>query len=450
MKCTFVENLKIEKMRILESYLTLLILILGPSCIAQTKTISFENVNVIPMHTDTIILNQRVIIRNGKISRIESASKPVVDNIDISVQASGKYLIPGLVETHYHLQNNIENEFKLLIANGITSARNMAEYQGQDHIAIRQKTQSNSIISPHYYTTGPYLKRNHFKHIDSVNAIVQYHKKRGYDYLKIADNLPKEIYLKLLETAQKEKVQIVGHGQRELPLEFSLRMKSIAHMEEFLNILSKEERNSIYYLTRAAKEIKTSGVYVSPTLGIFEMIIRYADKNKSEVLNKNENIKYLPKQYSDYWKSDQINYRANSWFTAKESMIRLQSEMEWQMKFTLLLHKNGVPLMAGSDTYGLFLPGFSLHRELELIHSSGLSTYETLKTATVIPARYLNKISQSGTINEGKLADLILLDKNPFEDISNTRTISGVLIKGQWFNRKKLDNLLLEVKNFNK
>jgi imidazolonepropionase-like amidohydrolase len=87
---------------------------------------------------------------------------------------------------------------------------------------------------------------------------------------------------------------------------------------------------------------------------------------------------------------------------------------------------------------------------LELIHDSGLSNYETLKTATVVPARYLNTISQSGTVSEGKLADLVLLDKNPLDNISNTRTVSGVMIRGQWFNRKKLNKLLLDVENSNK
>lgn len=106
--------------------------------------------------------------------------------------------------------------------------------------------------------------------------------------------------------------------------------------------------------------------------------------------------------------------------------------------------------MAGSDTYGLFLPGFSLHHELELIRKSGLSNYETLKTATVNLARYFNAISQSGTVSEGKLADLVLLEKNPLNDISNTKTIVGVVIKGEWFDREKLDNLLLEVENSNK
>jgi hypothetical protein len=419
-------------------------------CNAQTKVISFENVNVIPMNTETILMNQRVILAKGKILKIEPTSQKTTSKIDIKIQASGTYLIPGLVETHYHLQNNIENEFKLLIANGITSARNMAEYSGQDHIKIREQTQKNTILSPYYYTTGPYLKRNHLSTIDSVQKVIRYYKEKGYDFLKVADNLPKNIYLKLLELAHKEKIEIVGHAQRKLPLEYSLRMKSIAHLEEFMYIFNKEERNSLSFLKQAAKEIKTSGIYVSPTLGIFEMISRYADKNKSTVLTKDKNIKYLPKHYSGHWKSDKINYRTNSWFTTKESLARLEKELKWQKEFTLLLHNEGVPLMAGSETYGLFLPGFSLHHELELINCSGLSNYETLKTATVNPARYLNTIAQSGTITEGKLADMVLLDKNPLEDIRHTKTILGVNIKGKWLNRKELNKILLDVEHSNK
>ena len=436
-------------MHTLKNNLFLLFFISIFICNAQTKVISFENVNVIPMNTETILLNHRVIISNGKILKIEPASQKTTNKIDIKIEASGKYLIPGLVETHYHLQNNIENEFKLLIANGITSARNMAEYPGQDHIKIRENSKKKRILSPHYYTTGPYLKRKDLSTIDAVEKVINQHKEKGYDYLKIADNLPKNIYLKLLELAQKENIKVVGHGQRRLPLEFSLRMKSIAHVEEFMNIFNSEQKTSIDFLEKAVKEIKTSGIYVSPTLGIFQMISRYSDKKKFSILIEDDNLKYLPNHYSSYWKSDKINYRTNSWFTTKESLARLEKELKWQKDFTLRLHNKGVPLMAGSDTYGLFLPGFSLHHELELIHSSGLSTYETLKTATVNPARYLNTIALSGTITEGKLADIVLLDKNPLEDIKNTKTILGVIIKGKWLNRKKLNEMLLEVENSN-
>lgn len=412
---------------------------------AQTETISFENVHVIPMHKEEVLFNQRVIIVDGKIAAIESASQKPSENINKTINAKGKYLIPGLAEMHFHLENNVTNEFKLLIANGVTTARNMAEYEGQDQITIRKKANTNEILAPYYVTTGPYLKANHLQTIEDVIRMVKKHHEKGYDFLKLADNFPKEIYLKLMEETHKYNIPVIGHGQRKLPLEYSLRMRSIAHIEEFMNIFNTSQKADTDYLKQAAKQIKTSGVYVSPTLGVFEMISRYADDKKFEILKKSDELKYLPKAYVAYCTSDSIHYRTNTWFTAPESLIRLNKELQWQKKFTKILNDEKVFLLAGSDTYGLFLPGFSLHRELELICSAGLSPYETLKTATVNPARYLDRIAVSGTITEGKKADLVLLNKNPLEDIRNTRSIEGVMIKGKWLARNELNTMLKEV-----
>ncbi|MEW7279459.1 amidohydrolase family protein [Aquimarina sp. 2201CG1-2-11] len=412
----------------------------------QENSVSFENVNVIPMNEEIILYDQRIIVKNGKVEVIEPASKKLNQKVRTIILAKGKYLIPGLSEMHFHLENDVQNEFKLLIANGVTTVRNMAEYEGQDQIKIREEATTNQFLAPHYVTTGPYLKAEDLRTRDDVIAVVRQHYDKGYDFLKIADNLPKDIYLKLLEETSKYNIPVVGHGQRKLPLEYSLRMKSIAHIEEFMNIFSTDQKADVNYLKKAARMIRASGVYVSPTLGIFEMISKYADDNKFEKLKKSDEIKYLPKKYVAYCTSDSIHYRTNSWFTAPESLIRLNKELLWQKEFTKILSDEKVPLLAGSDTYGLFLPGFSLHKELELLQSSGLSPYETLKTATVNPAIYLNQITMKGTIVEGKYADFVLLNKNPLENIKNTKTIEGVMIKGKWFTRKALNDLLKEVK----
>ncbi|WP_103071954.1 amidohydrolase family protein [Aquimarina sediminis] len=414
---------------------------------AQENSISFENVNVIPMDREVILYNQRVIVTAGKITTIEPASQKIKQKVSTAINATNKYLIPGLAEMHYHLQNDIRDEFKLLVANGVTTARNMAEYEGQDQIKIKEDANKNKFLAPYYVTTGPYLKSNDLQTISDVIKVVKKHHEKGYDFLKIADNLPKKVYLKLLEETNKYKIPVVGHGQRKLPLEYSLRMKSIAHIEEFMCIFNTEQKADTTYLKQAAIEIKASGVYVSPTLGIFEMISRYADNRKFEILKKSDEIKYLPQAYAAYYTSDSIHYRINTWFTAPESLIRLQKELEWQKKFTKILNEANVPLLAGSDTYGLFIQGFSLHRELELLSSSGMSNYETLRTATIVPARYLDRLAISGTISEGKLANLVLLNKNPLKDIRNTKTIEGVMIKGKWLPRKKLDDMLKDVEN---
>lgn len=423
-----------------------IILILFPIGLIAQRDITFiENVNVIPMNIDTLYDGQRVIIQGEKILSIEPNSKKPLYQPNVIIDGTDKYLIPGLAEMHYHLQNDPENELKLLIANGITTVRNMAEYQGQDHISIREKVNTGELQGPHYVTTGPYLRSDQLQTMDDLLKVIKHHKERGYDFLKLADNLSKDLYLKLLEEAYNHQIDVVGHAQHHLPLEYSLRMKSIEHVEEFMYILNDDQKKSIAYQHRAAEEVKASGAYVAPTLGIFEMIMRYADDKKHHLLKEGNELKYLPEAYADFWLSDSINYRKNDWFTTEESLIRLERELQWQKEFTKILFDYKVPLLAGSDTYGLFVAGFSLHHELELINSTGISAYETLKTATINPARYLNTIAVDGTISEGKLANLVLLNENPLKDIRNTKNISGVMLKGHWLDRKELDKMLLEV-----
>jgi imidazolonepropionase-like amidohydrolase len=110
------------------------------------------------------------------------------------------------------------------------------------------------------------------------------------------------------------------------------------------------------------------------------------------------------------------------------------------------MHRAGVPLLAGTDAPNPYVyPGFSLHEELELLVQAGLSPLEALQTATVNPAKFLGKERELGTIEKGKLADLVLLDANPVEDISNTQRISAVVVNGRYLPRERIQALLAEV-----
>ena len=114
-------------------------------------------------------------------------------------------------------------------------------------------------------------------------------------------------------------------------------------------------------------------------------------------------------------------------------------------KFTRILSDHGVPFLTGSDTFGMVIVGFSLHEELRLLTETGLTPYEALRASTVSAARYLSTMAIEGTISEGKNANMVLLNKNPLEDINNTKTIEGVMLKGKWFDRDELDKMLLDV-----
>lgn len=423
----------------------------------HSNTIAFENVDVIPMNEEIVLKNQRVITLDGKIIRIQPISENPGIHIQTVIDGTDKYLIPGLSEMHYHWRDAnraIENEFKLLIANGITTVRNMAEYDGQDHISIKKKVQNGKILGPNYFTTGPYLSAGYFHDTNDVIRIVKEHKEKEYDFIKIGDGdgISKEIYLKILEESQKYNIPVIGHGQHHLPLEFSLRMKSIEHVEEFIYIFNNGDfkylNNDVDFLNNSAKQIKNSGLYVAPTLVIFEMITQYLEDSKFSDLKESHEAKYLNHSQFNEWLTDKNQYRAD--FKGKDlggvdALILFNNYFEWMKKFTKILHDNCVPLLTGSDTFGMVVPGFSLHYEFEFLQECGLTPFEILTASTVNSSRYLNTISSEGTISEGKNANLVLLNKNPLSDIKNTKSIEGVMLKGKWFNRKQLDQFLKDV-----
>ena len=418
-------------------------------------TISIENVNVIPMTEEVVLDKQRVIIMDGKIVKVEPTSNPIQYQVSLTIDGTGKYLIPGLSEMHYHLRNNDpSNDFKLLIANGITTARNMAERDGQDHIAIRNKISVGDLLGPNYYTTGPYLQADDLQNLEQVMDVVKSHIDKGYDFLKIADNLPLEIYLELLEVGEKNGIPIIGHAQRNLPLEYSLRMKSIEHVEEFLYISTDDSGKKLYKedlaeLSRVALQLKQSDIYIGSTLVIFDFINQCLDDKKFAELQNHELVKYLPKQERENFLTEKNDYRKmkNSEFEGVKAETLFADYFLWIKAFTRILIDNGVHLLSGSDTYGMVIPGFSLHKEFKFLQEAGVAPYNILLASTVNPARYLNKYASEGTIAAGKNANLVLLAKNPLDNIENTQSIEGVMLKGHWFNRAQLDVMLKEVES---
>jgi hypothetical protein len=328
----------------------------------------------------------------------------------------------------------------------------MAEAEEQDQIDIKKRTLSGALWPLNYFTTGPYLQSKDLQSNEDVSAVVKRHKERAYDFLKIADNLPKSIYLKLLEESEVNNVQVVGHAQRALPLEYSLRMKSIEHIEEFV-YLSKDNESDAYLkqdssgLKKLALQLKTSGIYIGTTLVGFEFITNCLDDKKFAVLQNSSLVKYLAKEERDGFLTEKNDYRKlrHREFDGVKAATLFNNYFIWMKHFAGILSANNVGLLTGSDTYGMVIVGFSLHREFELLQQAGMRPYDILLASTVNPARYLDTYSMEGTISEGKNADLVLLNKNPLTDIKNTMTIEGVFLKGKWFDRSKINLMLKQV-----
>jgi len=161
---------------------------------------------------------------------------------------------------------------------------------------------------------------------------------------------------------------------------------------------------------------------------------------------------------SDFSKDTRVKYVPASWknktwkrFTEEitqgygtDDLATRKKFIEKELEVVGNLHKAGVPFLAGTDTpAGVHIfPGYSLHEELQRFVAAGFSPLEALQTATINPARFFGMEEQSGSVEKGKLADLVLLSANPLEDITNTQKIAGVIANGRYLRRAELDKML--------
>jgi imidazolonepropionase-like amidohydrolase len=441
----------------------------------NSSAIAFEHVNVIPMNRNIVLKNQTVVIKAGRIVEVKPAQKIKLSENAVRIDGAGKYLLPGLADMHIHdYAGKLEDDFYLYLANGITLVRNMSG--SPDGIKIREKVKRGELLAPHYFTAGPMIQtapldipnqdsfpeetrqlikrvKDHMaprivtlKAEKDIEAIIQEHKKLKYDFVKIHDDFPQDLYLKLLKEAGQAGIPVIGHAQRKLPLEYSTRLKSISHIEEFLHLFSEKELADTSNYPELGKRVAKYKITVAPTLLTFDMIHRYSEKQKFDLLLKDENLKYIPTFYRSIWASDLQPYRSRQWFGTPEGQRTILRQLEILKGLTKAMNDAGVPLILGTDVFGFVTPGFSIHRELELLVEAGLSPYQALRTATWNIGIYLGKENYSGgSIEKGKMADLVLLNKNPLENIQNTKSIKGVMIQGKWLDRKELDRMLLSV-----
>ncbi len=409
----------------------------APSHSIGAAAIAFLHVNVIPMDQERVLRDQTVVIESGRIARIGAVKTTTVPPGAQKIDGRGKYLIPGLVDMHVHLQSQIE--FPLYLANGVTTVFNLdgrpAYLHWRDLVARRE------IAGPTIFTTGPMFRQKRTGEEDI--KLVDEQAAAGYDAIKVYNEVSKEEYPALIAEAKRKNLLLMGHVARGPGFAATLQAgQSIAHLEEviYTNFNSQNDDDWAHIvfddskIPDTAQEIKNSNVYLIATLNNFSLIVQQATDLESFL--KNPELHYVAPWTLENLQPDANRYK-NRFEPAQYEILR--QLLAIQRKLLKALSDAGVPLMTGTDATEIGpVAGFGLHHELEEFVQDGLTPYQALRAATTVPASYFHQSQEFGTVEVGKRADLVLLEDNPLTNISNSQKIAGVVVRGRWQDKEEL------------
>lgn len=395
-----------------------------------------------------------VLIGGDRIAAVGRSGDVAVPAEARVVDARGKYMIPGLWDMHVHVFD--EDYLPLFLANGVTGIRHMGG--APIHHEWRRQLVAGTLLAPRMVLSssiidGPRPLRPYSIAVADDAAArdaVRHSKDDGADFLKVYNLLPRTAYLALADEARAHGIPFAGH----VPFSVSVTeasaagQASIEHLEGILFATSSDadavgqelqaidpqsmaDMYGVAELTqRAAASYdhgRASEVYASfaadctwqvPTLAVLEASA-YAGSPDFPLADY---LPSIPPDLRPMWELAHSRQQTPQQRAGTERLFHAQLQVVADM------HRAGVELLAGTDT---FVAGFSLHDELALLVRAGLAPMDSLQTATYHPARYLGVTDAFGTVAPGKLADLVLLNANPLDDIRNTRDIHAVLLAGK-------------------
>jgi len=471
--------------RTLRFSLSLMFLLALCSLCGWSQSLVIKDVTVIDATGHAAEPNMSVAIEDGHIVAVSKSKKAHTPKNATIVDGSGKFLIPGLWDMHVHGASDSRAPWShlLFVANGVVGVRDMSG--PPDAHAWRATQNSNPDPSPTVYLGSPIVDGPDPTWPDSIVAadeaqgreVVDQQQQRGADFIKVYSGLPRNVYFAIADEAKKHGIPFEGHVPEGVSAAEAsgAGQKSIEHLTLVAEGCSKEaktiaaERQRLQTSFRAPEatmpqkiaagqdiirlsfhvvesfdeataqsllaQFLKNGTWQTPTLTLLQGLI-------DDPLNTNDpRLQYLSKEVRTKWDA---GYYSHFPPPARAAMIQLaKAEFDESKKIVGLMYQAGVPILAGTDTMNPHcLPGFGIHDELALLVEAGLSPLAAIQAATRNAAQFVGQLNSRGTIEVGKTADLVLLDKDPLADIHNTRSIQAVVLNGKLFQRAALDAML--------
>ena len=438
-----------------------LVLPFMPFCHAGNHDCLITNVNIVDVNTGKILKNKTIAIDNNRISAIYNEEIAGSDST-IVIDGNGKYLIPGLWDMHAHYKWSHVDLDPLLIANGITGVREMWGDMPA-FVDIPKRSQQEGLLSPDVYLSGDLIDGNPPSFpmgclvVTTPNeavAAVKNQIDKKVDFIKVYSALSEECFMAIAKEAKKRNITFAGHIPNTVSIYKAIEagMASSEHLYGFLNACSSVDTSNEALISTFSEKrfdsicsvLAKSSMWLCPTLTV-NRAMSYL--NDSIFINDTRTA-YLPGYVIEIW-----NQKMNPYTKSQIDNFANSTRVRYLFELSLIgkMNEKGVKFIAGTDFPNPYVfPGFSLHDELSLMVKGGMPTLDALKSATINPAIFMNKKADLGSIEVGKLASLVLLNKNPLENIENTKTIETVIIQGKVYNRKALDLMLEQSKSIAK
>ncbi len=395
-----------------------------------------------------------IVIRGERIVAMGPVSKVRIPKGARVVQGRGRYAIPGLWDMHVHLWYE-QDQLPVFVANGITGVRDM----GSDYArttAWRRDCENGKAIGPHVVTSGPAVDGHvsDSKLLPVMVAITPEDARRTFDkldemdvdFIKVLSDLPRDAYIALAERSRKWRMAFAGHVPRSITAweAIDARQGSMEHLFGVFGACATDPKDVLgtFSEEKARELFKKSALFETrqtPTLTLWE---RMAFVDAAARVH-DPHLREVPYAIRATWpKPDEEIKSANT-----ERAAALKAQYDLARRMVKMMQESGVEILAGTDTGDPYtIPGVTLQHELELLVKSGLTPMQALQTATIAPARYLGWDESVGTLKQGMVGDIVLLDANPLADIRNVSRISGVAIRGRYLSKPQLTAILDAVK----
>ena len=415
-----------------------------------------------------------VIVLGDRIAALGADKQIAVPPKAHVVDGTGKFLMPGLWDMHVHL--DYKDYLPLFIANGVTGVRVM--WGEPEHHAWRKDIEAGNLLGPRMKIASPIIDGPKPYWSSSISVAteeqarqaVAMSKRYGADFVKVYQFLPRELYFAIADEAKKEGIPFEGHLPVTVTAEEGSRagQKSFEHLvgvlpasstrsaelfqtaqADFAAIQSKGKFEGLHdwLLGRAMLDtyspekvaalstvFKSNGTWQCPTLVLLRM---FAYGNDPSFL-ADPRLHYMPPAMKKSWDPSKLEGDRTP-----QDFVYSRKEFARDLEVVGDMEKSGVGILAGTDSQNPYtFYGFSLHDELGLLVQAGLSPMRALQAATLNPALFFGQEKEFGTVEQGKIADLVLLSANPLEAIDNTKKIEAVIYGGKLYERAALDMML--------